>query len=76
MLCLVTKSLLECLENVSLDVVGMELGFVFLVLVQLVTHVLLQPFFFDVNLRLGGVVVSLFFIILALDLGEFISEST
>ncbi len=41
MLCLVTKSLLESLVDVGLDVVGVEFAFILFVFVQLVAHVLL-----------------------------------
>jgi len=72
-LCLVAKSLLECLKDVCLNVVGVELAFIFLVLVQLVPHVLFQSLFLNIHLRLGGVVISLLFIILTFDLGELVS---
>ena len=75
MFCLIAKSLLECLKDVSLNVVRVELALIFLVLVQLVAHVLLQSLLLNIDLRLGGIVVSLLLIILTFALSELVSES-
>ena len=53
----------------------MELALIFLVLVQLVAHVLFQSLLLNIDLRLGGIVVSLLLIILTFDLRELVSES-
>ena len=74
MLCLVTKSLLESFKDVSLNVVRVELAFVFLVLLQRISHILVKSFLFYIDLRLGSVVVPLLVIVLALNLCELGSQ--
>ena len=68
-------SLLECLEDVSLHVVRVELRLALLVLLELRAHILGDLFLLDLHLVDNGIVVLLLGLVLLLNVGHLLAES-